>query len=211
MKPYVSIDLETTGLDPTYCQILEIGAVVDNGAALEKLPTFHAYIRHSRIVGEPYAMALNTQILAKLATPGDMPRGELLYPEDVGIELAAWLRDHYGSDKGVVAAGKNFGSFDLQFLKRLPGFSDRVEFKHRSIDPAMLYWNPDTDDAPPSTLECLRRAGLMGDVQHTAVADALQVVQLVRRWAEHREPKTSARGVAQELSEHFHRQGQFGG
>ena len=52
--PYVSIDIETTGLDPETCQILEIGAVFDNWTLpIRDLPTFHCYVVHKQIVGSP--------------------------------------------------------------------------------------------------------------------------------------------------------------
>ena len=41
---YISIDIETTGLDPENCQILSIGAVIEdtlNQLPFEELPTFH--------------------------------------------------------------------------------------------------------------------------------------------------------------------------
>ena len=42
---YVSIDLETTGLDPARCQILEVGAIYDDGIRyVDDLPIFHKYI-----------------------------------------------------------------------------------------------------------------------------------------------------------------------
>ena len=45
--PYVSIDIETTGLDPETCQTLEIGAVFDNWTLpIRELPTFHCYVVH---------------------------------------------------------------------------------------------------------------------------------------------------------------------
>jgi hypothetical protein len=213
-KNYVSIDIETTGLDPDYCQVIEIGAVIDDWKTpVDQLARFHAYVTHGRIVGQPYGLAMNRDILAKLAQPGD-PR-IFLKPEDVGHYFRQWLINHYGTAFAVVAAGKNFGSFDLQFLKRLPGFTDQVVFYHRAIDPAMLYWNPEVDHSgPPSTAQCLARAGLPDLVMHTAIEDAVQVIELVRRWsirhtAKANPEKKTAREVASELSAGFLARGQY--
>jgi hypothetical protein len=79
-----------------------------------------------------------------------------------------------------VAAGKNFGAFDLQFLNRRLDFSSHVRCLHRSIDPAMLYFNPVQDKEPPNMQKCLDRAGINEIVDHTGLADALSVVKLIR-------------------------------
>ena len=68
--PYVSIDIETTGLDPETCQILEVGAVFDDWTkAIGDLPKFHCYVIHKQIVGQPYALALNADTLRRIANP----------------------------------------------------------------------------------------------------------------------------------------------
>ena len=53
---YVSIDLETTGLDAINNDIIEFGAVLDDLAdmkPLEELPRFHAYICKEEYRGQP--------------------------------------------------------------------------------------------------------------------------------------------------------------
>ena len=181
MRPYVSIDLETTGLDPSYCQILEMGAVIDDWESpIEKLPTFHCYVVHDRIVGQPYALQMNQKILydiAEMKTPNNF-----IEPENVGIHFYRWLTLNNISfvQRNVLPAGKNFDAFDRQFLNRLPNFSDDIVFTHRSLDPGMLYFDPYTDDGPPSMQTCLERAGLEPTVTHRAVNDAMDVVKLIR-------------------------------
>ena len=67
---YVSIDIETTGLNPDKCQIIEFAAVVDDlqdQQPIEKLPKFQTYIRHESYTGEPYALAMHSNIFKKLA------------------------------------------------------------------------------------------------------------------------------------------------
>lgn len=180
---YISIDIETTGLDPETCQILEIGAVIDN----DELPTFQCFIDNGLIVGEPFALQMNQQILKSIAD-GD---GKILKPEEVVPAFLEWLYENdlvdrtwnyiYNFKNHLTFAGKNVGTFDLQFLKKLPGW-DRVKVRHRTIDPGMLYWNPVIDDCNvPSMTECLRRAGLDDTVSHRAVDDALAVIELIRR------------------------------
>jgi oligoribonuclease (3'-5' exoribonuclease) len=178
--PYVSIDIETTGLDPETCQILEIGAAFDNWTQpLSKLPTFHCYVTHRQIVGSAYALAMNAEILRKLANP--QPTGTYLDETQVAKCLAAWLNVQCGWDgsKALTPAGKNFASFDRQFLKRLPDFEKKVRLHHRTLDPAMLFWQLG-DEKLPDSQTCYIRAGIKGKVAHTALEDALAVVQLIR-------------------------------
>lgn len=178
--PYVSIDIETTGLDQFTCQVLEFGAVLENWHdPVDQLPFFHRYLKWDEVIGNPYAMSMNAEILRKIAAAA--PETPMCAPEELGDQFANWLVDQKLDPKKVTAAGKNFTSFDMQFLYQLPQFQTRVRFKHRAIDPAILYWQPDVDETLPSTAECLKRADLDDHVAHTAIADAKAVIQLIRR------------------------------
>ena len=229
-RPYVSIDIETTGLDPSFCQVIEIGAVIDDwDAPVEELKRFHAYVYHDRIVGQPYALQMNAAILLKIANaekavrgvqPGDVADVTLdgdrfLRPKAVGRRFSQFLeKNGIVPGKAVLAAGKNFAGFDRPFLDLLPDFN--VRFHHRVIDPAMLFWVPGVDDEPPATKTCMERAGIAGEVAHTAVEDAIGVIKMVRFAA--RESETaftndgkpmSAQEVARGLADHFLNRGQF--
>lgn len=179
MTPYISIDLETTGLGHD-CQILEIGAVIENweNGIVEGLPQFHAYVDHAYIQGEPYALSMHGVILRRIAKR-EAPY-TYLHPGAVLKELGLFAEKNGLDRMHLNAAGKNFGSFDLNFLKALPGYGTVINFKHRSIDAGNLYWNPATDKALPNTEECLKRAGLPSTVAHTALEDSQDVVRLIR-------------------------------
>jgi DNA polymerase III epsilon subunit-like protein len=185
--PYVSIDLETTGLNPWSCQILEMAAIVENWKTdLDLLPTFHVYIVHEAIIGEVTALHMNAEIIKILAEGRDKhPLSTFLKPEEVMPKFAEFLKVSGVDPKHVTAAGKNFAGFDKPFLKRLmENWTDRedpVHFKHRVIDPAVLYWKPDEDDCLPSMQKCVERAGIPKRVSHRAVDDAQTVIELIRR------------------------------
>jgi DNA polymerase III epsilon subunit-like protein len=183
--PYVSIDLETTGLDPQECQILQLGAVYDDGKHdVADLPTFCAYVSHERYTGQPYALALNAAILKRLsgATAEDYARGTIMRPDDVAGAFRSWLMNHCGWDgkASLTPAGKNFASFDKGFLEMLCDWKENVNLSHRCIDPATYYWKPESDDKLPDSKTCMERAGIGNLVAHTAVEDALMVVRLIR-------------------------------
>ena len=183
--PYVSIDLETTGLDADTCQILEIGAIYDDGTKyVDDLPIYHKYVYHPLYTGEPYALALNAKILKRLSSisAADLQNGYFLRPDQVAGDFRHWLTGLGWDGKTCLTpAGKNFSSFDKNFLDKLPGWKETIKLNHRAIDPAVFYWKPAEDERLPGSQECIDRAGLKGTVAHTAVEDAEMVVRLIRK------------------------------
>jgi oligoribonuclease (3'-5' exoribonuclease) len=178
--PYVSIDIETTGLDPATCQTLEVGAVIDDWKTpLDQLQRFRRVLTYETVTGSPYAMALNASLLNQIANPPQTC--EFCKSEELGVQLAQWVKANGLDPMHLQAAGKNFASFDMQFLYRLPGFTSVVKFRHRVLDPAILYWRPLDDEKLPDSKTCYERAGLDSTVAHTAIEDALAVVRLVRQ------------------------------
>lgn len=206
---YVSIDIETTGLKPEVHDIVELGAVLDDLSAqapLESLPTFHCYVVKDNYTTDAYCAFLHQAIFDRIARRKEESVAEryaFLREHEVMPAFVEWLIDNgIGKRNGkithssgetfmqarsiivekprFVAAGKNFGAFDLQFLNRKLDFSNHVRCLHRSIDPAMLYFNPVQDAEPPNLQKCLDRAGVDETVDHTGLADALSVVKLIR-------------------------------
>jgi len=175
--PYVSIDIETTGLDPATCQILEIGAIYDDGGSVDGLPIFHKYVGHDCYVGDAYALAMNAKILKRLSGKWD---NCVLEPDQVADAFLEWLAKCGWDGSALTPAGKNYSSFDKQFLDRLPGWKN-IKLRHRALDPSILYWRASTDEALPDLQECMNRAGIKGTVAHTAVEDAEVVVRLIRK------------------------------
>ena len=168
---YVSIDLETTGLNADFCQILEIGAVAQELGGKE-LGRYHAILDYKRLEGDPYALYMNQRLIEAIA----VNKGR--NPIEVLDEFYSWLLDYETplSEK-VIAAGKNFAGFDKEFLARnSPRIADL--FFRRVLDPAVLYMRVD-DELPPNLSTCLERAGLPDVVTHNAVDDAVQVRDLI--------------------------------
>ena len=192
MKSYVSIDIETTGLDPEKHQILEIGAVIDDWvSSVESLPTFRCYVDNGSLIqGHPYALSMHPKILRYIATNGksrepDQERVVIVEQEHVAEYFLKWLQG-WGimpTKRHITAAGKNFSGLDYQFLRRLPKWEKFIPTQHRVIDPGNLYFDPRIDNGElPSMQTCMTRAGIPGTVAHTAVEDAIVVVKLIRTW-----------------------------
>ena len=120
---YVSIDIETTGLNHDICNIIEFAAVVDDlkiQRPLDSLPKFQTYILQDHYIGEPYALGMHAAIFKKI---------DNWQKEDINICSTAELmpRFHtflttlagYTAADGILkinVAGKNFGNFDSKFL-----------------------------------------------------------------------------------------------
>lgn len=183
---YVSFDLETTGLNPSKHQILEVGAVIDdfsNPKPIASLPKFHCYLDHDHIVGDVAALAMNSGILAKIAKRSSDVK--LFAPAQFRWEFTLFLKEHFGEQQKITFGGKNFGSFDRQFLASLVG--DPIRFGsyyigHRHVDPAMLWFTADKDAELPSLKTCCARAGIDAIITHSALDDAIKVVQVVRSY-----------------------------
>lgn len=226
-RPYASIDIETTGTEDEWCQVLEVGVVIDDWVSpIASLPQFHCYVVHDRIVGQPFALAMNAEILRRIDRRNEPENKDFLFlqPGAVGGELNWFFAQHglgQTRETSVIPAGKNYGGFDKLFLRRLPDFNE-IKFCHRVIEPGMLYWNPWIDAEPPSSKTCKERSGHPGEIAHTAIADAIDIIQMVRN-AHGRTVhinnegkvtgeggrKLTAREIAEGLTERFIRNGQF--
>lgn len=185
---YVSIDIETTGLNHDICNILEFAAVVDDlklQLPVEKLPVFQTYILQDHYIGEPYALGMHADIFKKIAN-WKKSGINVCSPSDLLPRFHTFLTTlaGYSDATGIIkinVAGKNFGNFDSKFLEKLPHHNLLVKFRHRILDPAMLYFDPNEDEELPGTEKCMERAGIDGEVKHTALEDALNVIRLLRR------------------------------
>lgn len=198
---YVSIDLETTGLDPESCDIVEFGAVIDDltkPRPIETLPKFHAYVlpvcrqpvkmngvgQRATYQGDPYALSMHQKIFQRIAKK----EAPYLYyePEILIRHFSEFLRTHELTTN-IVMVGKNFASFDLPFLKKIRTWY-LLNSSYRTFDPTALFFKVGEDMVPPGMKACLDRAGLKSDVSHTAISDAQQVVRLMRHGLLVKEP-----------------------
>ena len=191
---YVSIDIETTGLEPGFHQVIEFGAAIEdteNLIPICKLPTFRALIKHNEYTISPFCLRLHKDLLDELTGfQKNNPGGWEDYYKEINTYVCmdsalpylftGWLKKN-GIDptQKVVVAGKNFNKFDLPHIK--PILKSSVKFHRRVMDPTTLFTLP-TDQEPPNLGECARRAGLefTGNGYHSAVGDAIMVIELLR-------------------------------
>jgi len=187
---FVSLDLETTGLDPKTDQILMVGAVIEDTdhpeVPVEDLPHFVCYVRHDRYEGGAFALSLNNWILSILAGRAENYNNVPIYRQwwtsdretgkDWVSQFFAFLNEHFDKDQKIVLAGKNVASFDYQFLPS--GLQKR--FLHRFIDPGSVFINWYVDR--PLSLDDLKtELDIDGEVAHDALEDARDVVRVLRK------------------------------
>ncbi len=175
MEKYVSIDIETTGLDPDKHRILEFGAVIDDGGTIDKCPVFHFIVNHDVICGDPFALSMNSKLLLEMSNNPHVSKDI----KHLAPLFRSWLFQN-GLYKDIVVAGKNYANFDLRFLERVPDW-DSIDFDYRIIDIGNIYWVPCIDNIHlPSLKKCLERGELSDTVSHRAVDDAKNVIELIR-------------------------------
>ncbi len=196
---YLSIDVETGGLDPAVNSLLEVGCVLaDTSKGYIGCPTLRIGVLpegNGPYVLHPKAAAMNAELLDQLQNnPGAFDR--IAQQQIVGNLIFNWLRDNgyepESDDKiHVNVAGKNV-TFDLGFIH-----AEGIKFRHRRLDPMMLFLR-NKDEVGPDLKECCKRAGidLANFRLHTAVHDAQLVVELIYRGMIHNVELAKDEGIS---------------
>lgn len=199
---YISLDTEFTHLDPSKGTLLQIGAILEDTEKklpYDELPKIELTLLQEDIKGEPIALGMNHKILS------DLGRYKILYNKATASKHAEldkqeadelseyidrgfcsiekgqnffhnFLRDH-DILNGINVAGKNVQK-DIQYIDyHMADLGWRPD--HRLIDPSMLFvdWSK---KHLPGLGTCKRLANIEGEVTHTALSDAWDVIQLLR-------------------------------
>ena len=179
---YLSIDIETTGLNPFEHKIIEFGALLEDTEKthipVSELPHYHCIIQQEK-KGDPISLEMNKAIFDIMDTGWCVSQGAFLKDFFFWCSNCGLPKDEKGKIR-IVAAGKNFSAFDLLFLNEIPGFAQIFSISKRCLDPAMLYMCPN-DTELPSLQDCLDRAAINKTVAHNALADAADVINLLRK------------------------------
>jgi len=161
---YVSIDIETTGLDPDKHQILEFAAVAwSDDRPVAELPEFSSIVRpEGDIVGCPYALDMNRLLISALKDP---KVGKTL--RVVMREFRTWLKTFgVSSDNKIHIIGQNFASFDLNFLNKSILWPTEL-ISHRILDVSTIAATVEG----MGSASCLGKPDLPG-LPHQALYDA---------------------------------------
>lgn len=196
---YVSIDIETTGLNPKTDQILSIGLVVEdtrNILPLDDLPKLEVRICREKITGDLFAINMNKDLIEAICNsevgeknPNPVvsenePWVEYWTESSAAVRIFKFLQSHgvLGTDvRSLTVAGKNFATFDKLFLENFPQWQRFFRIRSRILDPAILFVDWKSDSELPNLSKCKQRANILDhSVSHVAVEDALDVIKLLR-------------------------------
>jgi oligoribonuclease (3'-5' exoribonuclease) len=187
MRPYVSIDIETTGIDPR-SEILQISCVLDDlTSPISSLKTLDLPIKYESIAySEPYALGMNAELLKKMMNKDF----QTVSPSTACYELMEFLGDMYkknlvgGKPQKIILAGKNVASFDIprlrnhieKYTKTLVKDFDKI-VHYKTLDVGSLYYDVFKDNVNLSKINELTGRNA---VTHNALDDAFDVVYAVR-------------------------------
>lgn len=202
---YISIDLETTGVDWSNDQVLEFGAIIEDTErqlSYEDIPKFSCIIRHKRISGHPVALEMNSRVIKTLSEFESIPsykqsdkdefrkKHKIMEASDLVPHFYNFVSEHYFQSPTrfkagapmleFTVAGKTFDAFDRNFLSLWKDFNIFFKMQKRGIEPAHYFVDYKMDKELPSMSVCKERAGIKGNVAHIALADAWDVVLLMR-------------------------------
>ena len=177
-SPYISIDIETTGTNEERHQVLEIGAVYNQqDVDVMSCPYFHIAMDPGEIVGTAYALNMNARIIKHLAI------GKERNPTSAMMLLMNWVR-HLRKQLDIEQfhlIGKNVGAFDLQFLKRIPGWQEDY-FSHRHMEVGSVYSTPGGISGQSELLNTIAADAKIEGNPHEALYDARVSLELARQF-----------------------------
>lgn len=180
----LSIDIETTSIDPEKGQLLSLGAVAYNSLTLQEVGTFHGCVNYGEFYGEPVALSMNSSLLMHIARNGaDVFPDLMTLFKSFGnfLEGIEW-GEH--PDNKITLCGKNFLMFDEKWLdnkcQEVYGMNFRKSFSEANFGRRYLDVGPMfakmSDSEIPNLSECMLRAGIDGTVTHNALQDARDVL-----------------------------------
>ncbi len=173
MKPYLALDIETTGINLEKSQVIQLAAVFVNPGQPDII--YNKIIRRDVLeYGESYALGMNGWIFEQMNNPKD------ILVESILDARLSWDRFIYECSRlsvgKITVAGKNVAGFDLPILKN-NGFSVN-SFKHRVIDVGTLYL-PDFGYVP--TLNEINKLNGREVVSHNALDDCYDVIAAINK------------------------------
>ena len=118
---YISIDIETTGLDADFNQILSIGAVIEdtlNPLPFEELPKFHAVIKRESVYGSIFALNLNRDLIQAMKDYSEARTQELKDEVEEAFGAKFYEEDEVVEALYQFCYRNNLVEFDPDFLNK---------------------------------------------------------------------------------------------
>ena len=128
-KPFVFLDLETTGLNPSIHEVIEIGAIMVEGISLQPLSTFNMKVKPEHIeTASDRALQINGYNKEAWQDAKSL--------QEVVEQFHQWV----GSESNAVIVAQNV-CFDYQFLKAaFDTYELPFPFDYHKLDVASMAW-----------------------------------------------------------------------
>ena len=183
MKPYISLDIETTGLDPR-SQIIQIAMIYDDlETPVNELATFNQKIYYDSFsYSEPYALMMNAKLIQEMSNGYSKLGLDWTHSAYLNENVLSFMqRFTKDNTEKIVFAGKNVASFDIPMLRQsmsehhLKIFNKICHYK--TIDVGSLYFDVFKENVNLSKINELTGRK---EVSHDALDDAMDVVYAIR-------------------------------
>lgn len=173
LDTYVAIDIETTGLDPSWDEIIELGAVrVQNGTAVEE---FQSLVKPNN--------PIDTFITELTGITNEMLAGAL------SIEAALPSFIDFVDDQPIIAHNANF---DVNFIyDACTSLNPKVVFSNSFVDTMRLSRRLYKDQRHHRLCDLAERFGFDNSVEHRALSDISKMIACY----EHMKEYASANGI----------------
>lgn len=186
LKPYIALDIETTGL-MEYDQVLQVAMIYDDlKTPIEDLEKISFLVDNQDEVYHgalsPIAISMNAWIFKEIAEAAKRKSNHLIFPTALARNVFHdFLKSHYDpAGKAITFAGKNVAAFDVDMLRRNGFINENNEgwISHRVIDIGSLYL---TDFGYIPTQSEINKLTGRPPVSHDALDDATDVVCAIRQ------------------------------
>lgn len=161
IRPYVSVDVESTGLHTEQGHhLLSVGMVFDDGlpnTKIDQMPKLHLAVECKEILGTPYAIAMNSKLIGVISgydkeeiegltvRTGNVVCDEVIDFMNKATDFAHQWDDENGERlESIQILAKNGQKLDIPMLDKLfkdygrdPSFSSMIS--HRVMDLGSMY------------------------------------------------------------------------
>jgi DNA polymerase III epsilon subunit-like protein len=141
---FISIDVETTGLDPDFNQILSIGAVIEdtlNPVPFEELPKFHAVIKRESVYGSIFALNLNRDLIQAMKDYSEARTEELKQEVEESFGAKFYHEDEVVEALFQFCYRNGLVPLDPDFLNKMVKVVDGIAYPTLTSNMPKVYLN----------------------------------------------------------------------